>query len=209
MTLPPEAEQVSLVSYLSSVTTQLDALVVEAQRAINLLKERRSALISAAVTGKIDVQGLVENARPEIELESCINLHKEVEFENDICGHLATHGWFYDAADASAYDCKRALFTANVLAWVQETQTEAWEALTKSHGAAAETVLLDRIRKQPFTSLAFKLRQEPGGDAGPFWRGRECRRCMTRDRRGAFGRFRRRTGWRRRRRYLPRFAFRS
>ena len=65
------------------------------------------------------------------------------------------------------------------------------------------------LAMQPFTSLAFKLRQEPGGDAGPFWRGRECRRCMTRDRRGAFGRFRRRTGWRRRRRSLPRFAFRS
>ena len=34
------------------------------------------------------------------------------------------------------------------IAWVQETQPKAWEALTKTHGAAAETILLDRVRKQ-------------------------------------------------------------
>ena len=38
---------------------KLDALVFEAETAITLLQERRSALISAAVTGKIDVRGLV------------------------------------------------------------------------------------------------------------------------------------------------------
>ncbi len=36
---------------------QLDALIAEAERAIALLQERRTALISAAVTGKIDVRG--------------------------------------------------------------------------------------------------------------------------------------------------------
>ena len=35
-----------------------------------------------------------------------------------------------------------------MLAWVQATQPQAWDALTKSHGAVAETVLLDRVRKQ-------------------------------------------------------------
>ena len=39
---------------------QFDTLSTEAQRAIVLLQERRSALISAAVTGQIDVRGLVE-----------------------------------------------------------------------------------------------------------------------------------------------------
>lgn len=43
-----------------SVRQQLDALTAEAQRAIELLQERRTALISAAVTGKIDVRGLAE-----------------------------------------------------------------------------------------------------------------------------------------------------
>lgn len=74
--------------------------------------------------------------------------HKEVAFENDVCAHLAAHGWLYGEKDAAAYDRPRALFPADVLAWVQETQPKAWEALTKSHGGAAADVLLDRIRKQ-------------------------------------------------------------
>ena len=38
---------------------QLDTLIAEAQRAIDLLKERRTALISAAVTGQIDVRAAI------------------------------------------------------------------------------------------------------------------------------------------------------
>ena len=76
-----------------------------------------------------------------------MSLHKEIAFEDDICGHLAAHGWLYDPADAAAYDRKRALFPTDVLAWVQATQPKAWEALGKAHGAAAAEVLLDRVRK--------------------------------------------------------------
>ena len=50
--------------------------------------------------------------------------------------------------DAAAYDRARALLPADVLAWVRETQPKAWDGLVKSHGAAAEATLLDRIRKQ-------------------------------------------------------------
>ena len=39
-------------------TAKFDALTAEAQRAIALLQERRTALISAAVTGQIDVRGV-------------------------------------------------------------------------------------------------------------------------------------------------------
>ncbi|MBA4263008.1 MAG: type I restriction endonuclease subunit R, partial [Comamonadaceae bacterium] len=78
-------------------------------------------------------------------------LHNEIEFENDICEHLAAHGWLYAApgseGDAKGYDTARALFPADVLAWVQATQPQAWEVLQKNHGAAAEAVLLDRLRK--------------------------------------------------------------
>jgi len=77
-----------------------------------------------------------------------MSLHKEIEFENDICAHLAAHGWLYDPNDCQAYDRQRALFPADVLAWVKQTQPKAWDGLTKSHGAAAEAVLMDRIRKQ-------------------------------------------------------------
>jgi type I restriction enzyme R subunit len=77
-----------------------------------------------------------------------MSLHKEIEFENDICAHLVANGWLSDGDDALAYDRTRALFPADILAWVQETQPQAWAALTKSHGAAAEATMLDRIRKQ-------------------------------------------------------------
>ena len=77
-----------------------------------------------------------------------MSLHHEIEFENDICCHLKAHGWLYAAEDAKAYDVARALFPADVVAWVQASQPQAWESLVKSHGTAAETVLLDRLRKQ-------------------------------------------------------------
>ncbi|MEI7608982.1 MAG: restriction endonuclease subunit S [Rhodospirillaceae bacterium] len=59
VSLPPLSEQTAIVAYLDEQTTKFDALTAEAQRAIELLKEHRAALISAAVTGKIDVRGLV------------------------------------------------------------------------------------------------------------------------------------------------------
>lgn len=54
--LPPEDEQLAISSFLDRETTKIDTLVIEANRAISLLHERRTALISAAVTGKIDVR---------------------------------------------------------------------------------------------------------------------------------------------------------
>lgn len=44
---------------LDTETAKLDTLTAEAERAIALLQERRTALISAAVTGQIDVRELV------------------------------------------------------------------------------------------------------------------------------------------------------
>ncbi len=57
--IPPIAEQQRIADFLDKETAKLDGLISEAETAINLLQERRSALISAAVTGKIDVRGLV------------------------------------------------------------------------------------------------------------------------------------------------------
>jgi type I restriction enzyme, S subunit len=56
--VPPLQEQLKIVEFLDTKLSQIDGLTYEATRAINLLKERRSALISAAVTGKIDVRHL-------------------------------------------------------------------------------------------------------------------------------------------------------
>lgn len=54
--LPPLAEQTAIVAHLEQELAKLDTLTAEAQRAIDLLQERRTALISAAVTGQIDVR---------------------------------------------------------------------------------------------------------------------------------------------------------
>lgn len=77
-----------------------------------------------------------------------MRLHKEIEFENDICAHLVAHGWLYADGYFTTYGRARALYPADVITWVQDTQPKACESLSKSHGAAAEAVLLDRIRKQ-------------------------------------------------------------
>jgi len=56
---PPPAEQRAIAAFLDRECGKIDTLISESERAIALLKERRAALISAAVTGKIDVRGLV------------------------------------------------------------------------------------------------------------------------------------------------------
>ena len=65
MPIPPESEQADIVDYIREVQQQLDQLMTEAKRAIALLSERRAALISAAVTGKIDVRHHAASAQAE------------------------------------------------------------------------------------------------------------------------------------------------
>jgi len=77
-----------------------------------------------------------------------MSLHKEISFEHEICQHLAANGWLYAEGDAAGYDRARALFPADVLAWVQATQPQAWETLVKNHGSKAEETLLARLRDQ-------------------------------------------------------------
>lgn len=55
--IPPLSEQINIVKYLEEMQNNFDKLISNAQRAIELMQERRTALISAAVTGKIDVRG--------------------------------------------------------------------------------------------------------------------------------------------------------
>jgi type I restriction enzyme R subunit len=75
-----------------------------------------------------------------------MTLHKEIQFETEICEHLAAHGWLYANGDAADYDRARALFPLDTLVWMQETQPKAWETLQKNHGAQTVDVLLGRLR---------------------------------------------------------------
>ncbi len=77
-----------------------------------------------------------------------MSLHKEISFEAEICQYLKANGWLYAEADATKYDRPRALLPADVMAWVQDAQPNAWEALTKNHGAKAAETLLTRLREQ-------------------------------------------------------------
>lgn len=54
--LPPLDEQRRIVLHLSGQTAKIDTLIAEAERFIELSRDRRSALITAAVTGQIDVR---------------------------------------------------------------------------------------------------------------------------------------------------------
>jgi type I restriction enzyme, S subunit len=54
--VPPIEEQLEIVTTVEKQLETLSQLQAEAERAIELLQERRTALISAAVTGKIDVR---------------------------------------------------------------------------------------------------------------------------------------------------------
>ncbi len=57
MPFPPPNEQENIVAYIEVMETKFDSLGQAASEQIRFLSERRSALISAAVTGKIDVRG--------------------------------------------------------------------------------------------------------------------------------------------------------
>jgi restriction endonuclease S subunit len=54
--MPPLAEQRSIAEFLDRKTGQIDKLIQKTRAAIQTLEEYRTALITAAVTGKIDVR---------------------------------------------------------------------------------------------------------------------------------------------------------
>lgn len=54
--IPPTDDQDKIIEFLTAKIGHIDSLEAEAEKTIELLQERRTALISAAVTGKIDVR---------------------------------------------------------------------------------------------------------------------------------------------------------
>ena len=56
ISIPPIDEQHQIVNYIAPKMEAIDLLIDRAETAIALIQERRTALISAAVTGKIDVR---------------------------------------------------------------------------------------------------------------------------------------------------------
>ena len=54
--IPPIGEQEEIVGFLEGKTSKMEVLIEKAEKAIRFMQERRTALISAVVTGKIDVR---------------------------------------------------------------------------------------------------------------------------------------------------------
>ncbi|WP_447863855.1 restriction endonuclease subunit S [Kluyvera sichuanensis] len=65
--LPPYEEQLDIVIHLQKSLSTIDNLIAITQKGIELSQERRTALISAAVTGKIDVRDWVTPDKQDVE----------------------------------------------------------------------------------------------------------------------------------------------
>lgn len=70
--VPPMSEQENILNYINVISEKYDYLIQSAETAIKLMQERRTALISAAVTGKIDVRNWVapEGEKAEVSQEA-------------------------------------------------------------------------------------------------------------------------------------------
>ncbi|MFT3758852.1 type I restriction endonuclease subunit R [Thauera sp.] len=76
-----------------------------------------------------------------------MSLHHEHHFEAEICTHLAANGWLYAEGDSALFDRGTGLFLPDLLAWMEATQPESLQGLTKTHGTALPRVLAERVRK--------------------------------------------------------------
>ncbi len=68
--VPPKKEQAEIVQFVRSEIDRLDALEAPIHASIDRLKEYRSALITAAVTGQIDVTTYAKSGTPDAQLDA-------------------------------------------------------------------------------------------------------------------------------------------
>jgi len=76
-----------------------------------------------------------------------MNLHREHHFEQAICERLIERGWLYEQGDVAHYDRKQGLYLPDLLAWLEQTQPQSWQQLSKTLGAGLPAILADRVRK--------------------------------------------------------------
>ena len=78
------------------------------------------------------------------------NVHTEKVFEDELCAHLAVHGWTVRThlKDATAYSRELALFPDDLLAFVQATQPEEWTKFCRWHNGDSEVMFVKRVAEQ-------------------------------------------------------------
>ena len=72
-------------------------------------------------------------------------IHHECELERHIVEQLAASGWLI--GESAAYDRTRARYPEDVVGWLQDSQTEAWQKLEALNGAGSQDAVLDRLAK--------------------------------------------------------------
>ena len=83
-------------------------------------------------------------------------IHTESRFEDEICEYLKGHGWLFDGPLPEVkgyqydegYNKSLALFPADAIAWVKETQPDSWEKFVKNHSKNPEEVFLKRLSEE-------------------------------------------------------------
>ena len=88
--------------------------------------------------------------------------HNEIEFEREICEHLAAHGWLYSTTD-SGYDRELALFPEDVFGWLADTQPDQ---LAKHFKPGLTGPALETARRGVLAALAKTLDADPAKDGG-------------------------------------------
>ncbi|SED42351.1 type I restriction endonuclease subunit R [Streptomyces sp. 2314.4] len=85
--------------------------------------------------------------------------HNEIQFEKELCEHLAAQGWLY-SEDDTGYDRERALFRKDLFGWLEDTQDGELAKVVKA-GAADEAKQQDQVLDRLVKLLAIDV--ENGG----------------------------------------------
>jgi type I restriction enzyme R subunit len=83
-------------------------------------------------------------------------IHTEEQFEDEVCEVLKAQGWLYEGplpyqkgfAYDQGYDRRTALYPEDAIAWVKDTQPEAWDKFAKNHTKNPEAVFIQRLAEE-------------------------------------------------------------
>ena len=83
-------------------------------------------------------------------MSTIANVHTERVFEDELCSKLEASGWVIKThpKNAPTYSRELALYAADLLAFVQETQPKEWAKFKRWHNGQSEQVFLKRVAKQ-------------------------------------------------------------
>lgn len=142
VSLPPLEEQRSIVAHLDAACAKLDDLTTAAEAAIARLTEYRQALISAAVTGKINICGAASIVQPEA-ASSC---------EPVIAGRI--NGEIGGTGRTANKHFQRSVLAAEIIARIGQDRTFGRVKLQKALILAEGHLQLAEIESQPMRAAA-------------------------------------------------------